>query len=287
MKMAVSIAQGFGFEREWLIDALYNIEDKPGIFLKANNEEAQSVFGIGKNKVEALYTWLKAIGFITDAEMGHCLTDLGSVVKKYDPYFKYEGTWWAIHILLSMGKANVDLWNYYSNFWHSENVFDRKTLREFFEQKCALASSRSIKNGMSAVLSSMLDTPLTNLGVLVRVGTAEFIRKAPDIKLLHPAIVAFAIAMWAQGYNAESIALQDLSDAIDSVGRILSLSQYNITVYLERIADMYDRKLLSFNKAAGYNIVEVKINRPYKVLEAYYLEVINKVKPYDAIKSVM
>ncbi len=285
--MAVSIAQGFGFEKEWLEDALYNIEDKPGVFLNSNNDEAQSIFGIGKNKVEALYTWLKAMDFVEDFEEGHRLTSLGCLVKQYDQYFKREGTWWVIHILLSRSKANVDLWYYFSNFWHSEKVFDRKTLFDFFKQKCTLASERSIKNGMNAVLTSIIDTPLTTLGVLSKIGKDELIRKVPDIRALHPSIVAFAIIKWAKDYNVDTIALQDLSDAIDSVGRVLFLNQYNIMIYLERIADMYDRKVLSFNKAAGYNIVEVKIKEPNKILEAYYLEVVNKIKPYEAIKSLL
>lgn len=284
--MTISIAQGFGFEKEWLEDAFNTIIDYPGIFDEINNEEAQSLFGIGKNKVEALYTWLKSTSLIEKTENGCKLSSIGEVIKKYDPYFKREGTWWLIHILLSMGKSKVDLWNYYSNFWHSEKSFNRRTLHEFFSQKCPDASERSIKNGMNAVLSSMLDTPLTNLGILTRINKDEFIRKSPDVRLLHPLLVALAIVRWSDDYNVDSIMLQDLSNAYDSVGRILFLNQYNILIYLERISDMYERKILTFSNTAGYNNVEVKFKNSAKILEVYYLEIVDKMKPSEAIKKI-
>ena len=289
--MTLSCANGFGFLPGWISQALQAVRENPSIFLKANMDQAMDHFGLGNKKVEALQFWMRAAGLAELTPEGvMSLTPVGTIIREHDPYCTLEGTWWFIHTHLSRVKPEPGLRDSTTWRWYTYNFndvqFTKEDLRASLGRAYPHASARTVASAINELGNSIQGCSLGEMG-LMRPSGDGFVRQSPAARQLHPAVLAYAIQIWAADRNrsGETVHLSELTSGDEPVRRLFNLSESRFPEDLANLANYFGAGVFSFNITAGLNSFVLFERNPLTLVKAYYLEVVGGLTPRNALEE--
>jgi len=281
VKLPLTPAYGFGFERRSLALALRLLDERPQLFTSAFREQARTLLGIGAVKVEALGRWAVCSGLMTPAGQGHQLSSLGHVVASFDPSLEEIGTWWLIHESLT---RRHEPWGWYTcEFLRTS--FSMAELDEGIKASFEIKSDRAVQNARRALVAAMTRTPLgPELGLMVESSQGLFERRPTDPATVNPALVGYAVMSWARTGRRLTANTEEL--LVDrGPGVVLGLTRSSLDVLLEQAEDRYREEVLWASHTAGLNSVAFsEETQPLHLVDAYYLERLEGREPYAALQ---
>tara|TARA_R110002020_G_scaffold50821_5_gene143887 strand:- start:14267 stop:15226 length:960 start_codon:yes stop_codon:yes gene_type:complete len=267
----------FPLKYGWLkkaFDALTRDPSKSGRLI-FSEDEAISLFGVGKNMVTSIRYWATSSGIISDGSKGEEIkvTRLGRRLfgeHGHDPYMEDPATSWIVHWHLC-GRPGRTTW-----FWAFSHLptlsFDRDTL---VQGLLGLASDRgwprvaptTVKRDVECFLRTYssrwrsaaslsheeeLESPLVELGLIKPVGKKDGFRMVRGPKTtLGDGVFAFALLdFWGQYSRANTLSLEAIAHEPGSPGRVFLLDEDDLVERLSGIEDITDGAL-TWSKTAG------------------------------------
>jgi len=290
MTMNLSLdTQTFGFEREWIIKALKYLPENSTLFSKKARKETQMLLGIGPNKITALFNWLRGMELMEGRSDNTKLSNLGELVKKYDPYLNEYGIWGAIiyHLSTFPPHSPAGFYWYFNEFIRYEfNKEDMKS--ELFSSPLFLhLSSTSKEKGLTGLFAALRNPIISeDLCLFEQVENNLYRKGHPPKEYLHPIIFAYTTVDWARRNERNVIPIAQIVSGKGLPGKIFNLSERLINEYLSEIDIRYQKRILDVDRTAGLDRVILRVKQPLKLLEIYYLEELNKLQPFKALCKV-
>lgn len=284
----ISGHESFACRYTWLPKAVRGLQVNPKLF--ADDEKAMVDMGVGKNMVRSIRFWSQVTGMVatTSRGSGHALTELGTLLlgdNGFDPFMEDIRTLWLIHWNLSTDTRNPLLaWDYLLNHWQDPylvpSVVVKALHKEALKQDEGL-SHVTIDQHWDAFLHSYLptrgrkgevqednlDSPLTELGLIIRVGERPtekgegrsepvyaFLRDAkPDIA---PELFLYALNdFWDKRHEHEgTLSLRSVAHGHGSPGQIFKLPEDDIRARVDALERQTDR-LFVYDESANQQTI--------------------------------
>ena len=259
--MSYARHQTFHIRSGWLAKALEELGKDCRLFSK---KDASIRVGIGKNMVQALRFWVEAVGLVNqkplkklNGKQGMVLTKFGNIVKKHDPYFEFDITWWIIHYNIVKDETQATSWHYLFN------VYTRSEFDQFnFIDKISTYTNNAVressyKKDFDCIISTYVkddkvsDTPedniicpLTDLGLIKTKGNSYY--KTSPSKQIPLEVLLLVIREAADGNVF--INISNLENDACNIGKVFNLSLDKIYFYLDL---MQEKGWLKFSRTAG------------------------------------
>jgi hypothetical protein len=273
----------FSIRDGWIGKALKNIEtsdecEYSDVFLR---KDAPDIFGIGNNMVKSLRYWMKAIGLSEEKSgTGVKLTPIGSMVKRYDPYFEDIFSAWIAHFMIATNFEEATTWYlFFNNFdvvdFRKDIVFDsmQRELLGYVDR----FSEKSLQNDIDVLLNmyskdkEIIDpedktlSPFAQLG-LIRFKESEYTKEHPDKRKINEWIVLFYLMRKYK--NGESVSINDLIEGEESISSLFQLTATHINELLDKLDS---RGYIRVNRTAGLDVIYIETDMtPEDVMREYY-----------------
>lgn len=266
----------------WLTKGLYAVQSDAKVFSKNSGADA---LGVGTNMAKAIRYWMKAAGLITDSQKGVFLTDLGTTIFEWDPFFEDVFSLWVTHVNIAKNVGLATSWNVFFNFIDAVS-FRRDELNSMMMDRLiqtigAEPPERSVKDDCSAILQMYVDSeadnagkdpeekrksPFSVLGLITKNNKDVFTKCHPAIDELDPMIVMYILCDKLQ--EEGMLQIDAIANDSDMPGKLLNLNRVLINDYL----DYLQRKgYVVVNRTAGLDVVypDRKIS-PIEVIKEHY-----------------
>ncbi len=147
----------FAIREGWLHKGLKMLIEEPD---RLTDEYVADWLGVGRNMAKSIKFWLLTCGLAVtrktpEGKADYQATDLGKLIRKQDPYFLLDGTWWAVHanILSIPNRALTFKW-FFNQFPHGR--FDRAVAlealrRHLTAEKIRMPSNRTLERDLACV----------------------------------------------------------------------------------------------------------------------------------------
>lgn len=249
----------------WLkkaFDAVRASEDQDRNKSVFSDEDAIARFGLGKNMVSSMRHWATAAGILEDAGKDRIVTTaLGQHLfdtDGLDPYMEDPATSWLVHWHLC-GRPNKTTW-----FWAFSHYpalsFERETLvkgldklaRERAWERASKATIRrdvtcfvrtyvAQRSAKQASQEDTLESPLTELGLIKKVGKSERFRFVRGQKpSLGAGVFCYAVTdFWARfSETAQTLSFETLAHEPGSPGRVFLLDENEVVDMLTGLEEV-------------------------------------------------
>ena len=267
-------------------------------FLKKNKKfssaDAVVDLGVGKNMVGAIKYWLKSFGLVDDKDY---LNDIAEYIlgeNGKDKYLEDIGTVWLLHyFLVKSNKASI--FNLvFNEFRYSKIEFSKEQLHNFLKTKCEENNSNynenTVNNDIKVFIRSYIRSKDSKTeiedeisGLLYELHLVEQ-HKNKNSELgnpndvfkienkirvdLPPQIILFAI-LDNENYS-NSIAINDLQYAQNSIGRIFAINRDNLISKIQELTYLYPN--INYSETAGNQILQFKNKLDkWEILDDYYV----------------
>ncbi|MFQ6041412.1 MAG: DUF4007 family protein [Candidatus Poribacteria bacterium] len=292
--------QSFHIREGWLRKGMRAILKNPRIFLEEN---ASDELGIGKNMVSSLRYWMQATSLtkeeyqMVDGVKRICqvLTPFGETIYRFDPYFEEEVTLFAVHASLARNMDMATAWYWLFNL-SPQREFDRTSFLTSLGDYIALhqekeVAEKSLEKDFSCILrtylpaeeddethiqrspESLLECPLSTLGLITKIDKNKFRLSPPDIERFDPILILYVLLSQQQQRRPEQVTV-NLYDALTepgNVGRVFNLDAVLLSELLMRLSSEYDEEFLRLERTAGLDsIVFRNTLTPLSALTIYY-----------------
>ncbi len=237
-----------------------------------SGEDAIARFGLGKNMVSSMRHWAAAAGVIEDSRVDRPTT-LGRSLfgaDGLDPYMEDPATSWLVHWQLC-GRPNKT--TYFWAFSHYPALsFERETLVKALnklakERDWSRAAEATIRRDVicfvrtyvaqrssrQASQEDALESPLTELGLIKRVGRSERFRFVRGQKpSLGPGVFCYAVTdFWARfSKTAETLSFETLAHEPGSPGRVFLLDENDVVDMLAGLEEVSEG-IYTWSETAG------------------------------------
>ena len=286
--MSYARHQTFYLRSGWLAKAIEELDRDPRLF---SQKDATTRLGIGKNMVASLRFWVNAAGLTQQlpSNQGLGLTRLGSMVRKYDPFFELELTWWLIHYHIVKDEDQATSWYYLFNKFPNSD-FDKITFVETIARYSGnVVSKSSYQKDYDCIVATYVPSdgeqgtpednticPLTRLGLLESMRNGA-VRKTSPEKLL-PLEIVFLVMRDAasQDYFGN---ISTLVEQPCNIGKVFNLSLDSIYRYLDLLQD---KGLLRFSRTASLDSITMEHENPWDLVEQVYRNLNRGVAPNEA-----
>ena len=274
VKYRFSGHQTFPLRYPWLTKGVQALAEDESTFFR---EDALVRLGVGKNMVSAIRFWCEAthVAVVDGRKKTGLPTEIGLALfgkGGWDPYLEHPGTLWWIHWQLASDPSSASTWYLALTKWNRE-LFGRDELVDWLEQVAdhtdnRRASRNSLKRDVDVFLRTYLapepdkrrsledslDCPLSELGLIRRVGPGMFEMPRADRPTLPVAVFALAIARYweAQLSGASTLSFEHILYGPGSPGAAFRLSENALTSLLE---DLPDWTGITYDETAGLRSV--------------------------------
>lgn len=275
----------------WLPKAIDAISQNAFIF--QNEEDAIIQMGVGKNMVKSMKFWVDAMGVVSfDRKNGYSLSQFGNSIfnEKHDPFLEDIKTLWLIHWKLSTSiESPIFAWDYMLNKWHSTDITQSKVIRTFIDETARLnhkVSENTLKKHFSIfihtyvpskgvkgeVLEDNLDSPLTELNLIRRVGERKTIESGKNETIyafnkddkpeITPELFLYTVLDYKEKYlpNSQKISFNQIANGHGSPGQVFKLPESGIRERLELISNLKNN-IIEFRESSNSQDVFVKNNK--------------------------
>lgn len=243
-----------------------------------NTAEAADLLGVGANMAKSIKHWLKATGLSDNStNQGRPkLSNLGKLVRKHDPYFLSDGTWWILHVNLATNPQQAASWEwFYSSFYRPR--FDRGTiiasLERFLKHRGRKVNIRTLERDIAVFLSTYSeslpaqhadpedskDCPFRRLGLMQFFADSGSYVTNTGQKEIPSTILGYSIARWLRLADEETdqAGLQAAATAALSPGRVFQLDGENLVRLLQRAEQELPKGWLTFANLAGNQTISI------------------------------
>ena len=262
----------------WLkkaFDAIQAAEDQDDNRSVFSGEDAIARFGVGKNMVSSMRHWAVATGIIKEATDKNRLvtTALGQRLfgtDGLDPYMEDPATSWLVHWHLC-GRPNKTTW-----FWAFSHYpalpFERETLvkalKKLAEERtwdraskatirrdvtCFVRTYVAQRSSKQAGQEDALESPLTELGLIKRVGKSERFRFVRGQKpSLGAGVFCYAVTDFWNRFpkTAQTLSFETLAYEPGSPGRVFLLDENDVVDMLTDLEEASEG-IYTWSETAG------------------------------------
>ena len=270
----------------WLRNGL-SIADDPGEGGLLSPGGADAI-GVGSNMIKSIRHWLNATMLtdqVVDKESGKVanVTELGDIIKKYDPYFQSDVTWWALHINLVNNPDFAYAWHWFFNDFKSnrfEKAYCIESLKRSLEYdpKLRCPAQKTLAKDVTAILASYAqnipredlnpedtkDCPFLRLGLLSFSRESGFYVPNYGTKRMPPTILGYSIVAGALD-NAFNDNLKRISLTVTEVaalrsgpGRALYMRPEDVYDFALNAEQALGEEWVKVSGMAGSRMIEVK-----------------------------
>ena len=256
-----------------IYNASEDVERNNGSIIKDvfNNNDAISIFGVGKNMVTSMRYWGFYSGllqqdkdFYINSFMKKILSDDG-----YDPWLENPASLWLVHRNLA---TNPNLFTYYwfFNHWNMSEFNKEQLVSDILEglevNSLSLPSISTLKRDVDCFLGvysakktkgdageDSIESPLTELGLIVPQGTADFfLRKYGSKPSISSYTFIFYLLLFWDFFSkkAKTISVDAICYESHSPGRLLQIDEETICSYLQMIGSDTDG-MIEWSETAG------------------------------------
>ena len=290
-KVAFGRHETFHLRFAWLSKGFAAFQKNPELFEDVNT--ATVTLGVGKNMVQAIRYWMLAAQLID--LVGNRPTVLGEYIfdlnHGQDPFLEDQGTLWLLHWLLASNTEMATSIAWFFSKYHKTN-FDQSELRaalsDYLQEsvmskrrpaKATLKNDISVlarlyaKTQSSVVGEEALDSPLSELGLIVEYGKSAYKSAFEHHIDLPSEIVGFAILELMSYRNLKIIPIEELIQSAEnyaSPGSIFRLNEASFMLKIEELARNYSEYFV-FRETAGLR--QLFLNGPMTsndLLHSYY-----------------
>lgn len=266
----------------WLTKGLYAVNSDAKVFSKNSGADA---LGVGTNMAKAIRYWMRAAGLISDSQKGVFLTDLGTAIFEWDPFFEDVFSLWVSHVNIAKNMGLATSWNVFFNSIDAVS-FRRDELNSMMMDRLIQTigsepPERSVKDDCSAILQMYVDSeadnagkdpeekrksPFSALGLITKNDKDVFTKCHPAIDELDPMIVMYILCDRLQEEGV--LQIDAIANDPDMPGKLLNLNRVLINDYLD---DLQHKGYVVVNRTAGLDVVypDRKIS-PIEVIKEHY-----------------
>ncbi len=259
-KVAFGRHETFHLRFSWLSKGFAAFQRNNEVFDDADS--ATVTLGVGKNMVASIRYWMRAAQVIEPindhpTELGEYLFD-GEVGQ--DPFLEDPGTLWVLHWLLASNTELATSIAWFFSKYHKTN-FDQNELRaalSTYLQEDVKANRRpassTLKNDISVIArlyaktsgallaEDALDSPLSELGLIVENGKSSYTSLFSDQTDLPSEVVGFAILQLMLERESKILPVEELIHSAEnyvSPGSVFRLNESSFMLKLEELARNY------------------------------------------------
>ena len=259
-KVAFGRHETFHLRFSWLSKGFAAIKNSPNLF--DDIDSATVTLGVGKNMVQSIRYWLRAAQLIDPVDdqattLGHYLFDPNT---GEDPFLEDQGTLWLLHWLIASNTEMATAIAWFFSKYHKAN-FDQNELRAAFAnylQESVRSGRRpaasTLKNDISVlsrlyaktqsalVAEDALDSPISELGLIVEHGKSAYTSTFEDHIDLPSDIVGFAILELMFCRGSRILPVEELIHSAEdyvSPGSIFRLNEASFMLKLEELVRNY------------------------------------------------
>lgn len=282
--MKIRAHETFCIRKGWLHKGVKNILEYSRLFTDKDQNPCD-ILGIGTNMVKSLRYWMNAVGIMEEVNAENKriqrLTELGTLINRYDMYYEEDGTNWAIHYMLAKNKEQATAWYWFFNVFKLNSCNKAMFVKELGEYLRTEFAYECSENMLSDEFDCILKTyftkdkdcspentmicPLTELHLVEQIVDKDYKKCVPDKDSLHPLIILGAICDWTK---SDEILISDLMSKEGSISKIFNLDRATCFYYLDEL-----RKLgyISISRTAGLDVVKIIERTTFvEALELYY-----------------
>lgn len=276
--------QTFHLRDSWLIKGVDALAQNEAIFKK---KDAVEVLGVGKNMVESIEYWMRALSLVIKEENKYYLTEIGQTIFENDPYLETDGSIILLHFLLSLNveEATTFYW-FFNKFGATE--FDAESLniylQSFVQSQDIKVNPNTLKKDINCLLRTYKEpqykdklnpetenpSPFAKFG-LIREENKRLRRVSFKLADVHPLIFAYMTYLFWNDelLRAESFNLDELVKKEFSPGLVLGFTEDEVVNMVEKIETLYGDKYLSYSRTGGYFIVNLNRKAESALLDYY------------------
>ena len=290
-KVAFGRHETFHLRFAWLSKGFAAFQKNSELF--EDVDTATVTLGVGKNMVQAIRYWMRAAQLIDLVDnhptaLGEYIFDLN---HGQDPFLEDEGTLWLLHWLLASNTEMATSIAWFFSKYHKTS-FDQNELRaalsDYLQEsvmikrrpaKATLKTDISVlsrlyaKTQSAVVGEDALDSPLSELGLIVEYGKSAYRADFEDRVDLPGEIVGFAILELMSSRGLKIIPVEELIQSAEnyvSPGSIFRLNEASFMLKIEDLARHYPENFV-LRETAGLR--QLFINEPMAsidLLQSYY-----------------
>lgn len=256
-------------------------------------DSATVTLGVGKNMVQAIRYWMRAAQLIDPVDnqptaLGQYLfgTKIGA-----DPFLEDQGTLWLLHWLLASNTEMATTIAWFFSKYHKAN-FDQNELRaalgSYLQESVKSArrpAASTLKNDISVlsrlyaktqnavVAEDALDSPLSELGLIVENGKSAYASFFEDQLDLPSDIVGFAVLELMSVRNSKIMPVEELVHSAEDYVSPSSVFRMNEASFMLKLEELVRNYPDSFVLRETAGLRQLFLNRPMtpmELLQAYY-----------------
>lgn len=273
--MKIRAHETFFIRKGWINKGLKYVNKNPDVFIDKVNRPSD-VLGMGNNMVKSLRYWMQATGLTEESKTGkrtQHFTELGDIVRKYDPYVEELGTLCLLHYKLAQNRELATSWYFFYNIFNQKefskydfvdalNKYLRVNGLEVAERSldddfnCLINTyiSRSILSPEKQQPESNIDSPLGELGLIAVANKKEktFRKVIPSINVIPVEIAMHIIKDNAKGKR--EIQISNIYNGENNLGKVFNLDMISLMSILHSLENEGYIKVI---RTAGLDVVRV------------------------------
>jgi len=290
-KVAFGRHETFHLRFSWLSKGFAALRKTPHLF--DDPDSATVTLGVGKNMVQAIRYWLRASQLIDPVE--NIPTPLGLYL--FDPedgedaFLEDQGTLWLLHWLLASNTELATTIAWFFSKYHKAS-FDQNELRaalgSYLQESvksgrrpaaATLKSDISVltrlyaKTHMAGAAEDALDSPLSELDLIVEHGKSAYTSTFEDRSDLPSEIVGFAILQLMIFRDVKILPIEELINSAEghvSPGSVFRLNEASFMMKLEELVRNYPDNFVLRETAGLRQLYLDELISMSDLLEAYY-----------------
>lgn len=283
--------QSFYLRDRWLGKAIRSIETNPSFFFE---KDAFEKIGLGKNMVQSLRHWIKAIGIVDEDRIKkvHTLTPLGKLIKKYDITLKYVATAAILHYEITKQDEPSTAWYWFFNELKDTQI-SREDLLVTFQswvqsRETRVVSENSLKRDVDTLIrmytagednedpEEVTLSPLANLQVMTEKNGIVYKEEA-IIPKQDEIFLMYVLLDYSQRKEQYVLNIDDLLQETGLFGNIYNWSRANILRMLNDWTYEEEFKIV-FTRTNNLDVIRLPEVNPIDFLEAQYKNKENEEK---------
>lgn len=278
-KIKMKRHESFSIREGWLVKGIKAIINNPRVF---SSQNATETLGIGTNMVKSLKYWLTASNIIDINTRDMQLTEFGRLLNRYDEYLDDDFSWWMIHIMMSLNTDEFYTLNIFFNRCTMQNFSKDdlfNTISKIFYAKKKIFNEKILADEINMIIKTYcidekIDNPennfacpLSNLGLIKKIGKNLYERTKPSTKKLNYLIVYYLILNLMT--ENDSMSIDDLISYDNGPSKILNLDKTLLNDYLD---ELRINKFIEINRTAGLNMIYIKRKMTIQEIFAEYFD---------------
>jgi len=280
--------QSFYLRPQWLHKGIHEVNLNPRFFYEDDHFER---LGVGKNMAKSIRHWIVATNVVKDvrgAKIEHHLTEVGKLVRRYDPFIQKTFTKGLLHYYLTTNKDMATSWYWFFNYY-KEDVFDKVTALESLEKWTStnidkpvsvnslrrdidcLFQTYTVKDFEKATPEDVIRSPFEELGLLSQTIRNSY-TKMPliDQNNNNKSLLFTTLLVYMSKYNVYEIDINDLTNAPELWGKVFNLRRSTVVELLEEMEKDYP---IIFTRTNRLDVIRLKEKMSiYEHIEKFYEE---------------